>query len=294
MAFPLYNPTGSPPPGSQPRGTSTPTMSGRQPTFGSQPNGFTGQQTQGPLAGGFYGRPGTTPQLGAPVQSRFGTPQGNTAQNHAPQGTGPYNPVPGSAAPTGPVEGPLSGPGYEEEFYKKYGQDLMNKPSSSEELFAQGMAASNPFYDYAQQQTIKAINDATAAGGSFNSSFREKNIGNAVADLRGQQAHELAQLAGQADKGRIDRYDTTGDFAHGAQDAMEDRARGAIDDELDLARGRGGLVGDFYGEGGREAQQAKMAEIEAALKKSGLSAEETKQMMQTIFGVGQVISSAVS
>lgn len=199
-------------------------------------------------------------------------------KNNGPGGT--FGSPGGAPAPTG--DAPLAGPGYGEDWYKKYGQDLMNGPSASENLYAAGAAGSNPFYDYAQQQTVKAINDASAARGNFNSSYTMKNIGNAVADLRGQQAHELGQLAGQADTGKFGRYDRSQGYAGAAQNEMENRAKGGIQSELDLASGRSGLVNGFYGEAGRESQQANMARIEAMLKQSGLSLEQQKAINDAI------------
>lgn len=222
-----------------------------------------------------------------------GRPIANTPKDPNAGGSVSYdgNAVPGAGM--APPEAPLAGPGYQEDWYKTYGQDLMRSPSASEDLYSRGVEGSNPFYDYAQEQTIKAINDAAAARGGFNSSYTMKSIQNAVADLRGQQAHELGQLAGQADQGKFGRYDRGNEYSGDAQRTMEKRATGGLNYEMELSKGLAGLVGDFYGEGGKQSMQAKMAEIEAALKKSGLSAEETRQMLETIFSVGEVITSAV-
>lgn len=257
---------------------------------------------------------------GAPQFTGFNTSPYMTNQNHQPAtptqpsqpnvyggapdpGSGnnykngvPINPatpkLPGQE--TGPsMEGPLSGAGYGEDWYKQYGQDLMKTPSASEDLYARGVEGSNPFYDYAQQQTIKAINDASAARGNFNSSYTMKNIGNAVADLRGQQAHELGQLAGQSDTSRYGRYDRGASYADTAQKLLEDRAQRQIDSRMGLAQGQAGLVGGFYGEAGRESQQAEMARIEAMLKKSGMSLEETKFMMDMIGNIGSTATKVI-
>jgi hypothetical protein len=193
-------------------------------------------------------------------------------------------------------EYPLAGPGYQEDWYKTYGNDLMGTPSASEDLYSRGVAGSNPFYDYAQEQTIKAINDAAAARGNFNSSYTMKTIGNAVADLRGQQAHELGILAGQSDQGRFGRYDRGNDYSGDAQRAMENRANMSVSQALDVASKRAGLVGGFYGEAGRESTMATMAAIEAELKRMGLDAQYVQQAMNVfmqslgsgaqIFGAG--------
>lgn len=196
------------------------------------------------------------------------------------QGGAAYDPP--RAAPTAPAapgqEGVLSGPGYEEDWYKKYGQDLMGGQSSSERLYDQGAAGSNPFYDNAQQETIKAINDASAARGNSNSSFTMRNIGRAVADLRGQQAHELGQLAGQSDRSRAERYNLSSNFASGAQDATEGRVRGAAHDATDLADRQANQVNKFYDTAGKEMGEAEVQAIQAQLKAAGLSAAEIENL----------------
>lgn len=182
-------------------------------------------------------------------------------------------------------EGVLSGPGYDEEWYKKHGEDLVNTPSASEDLYSRGVSGSNPFYDYAQQQTIKAINDASAARGNSNSSFTMKNIGNAVADLRGQQAHELGQLAGQADSAKTSRYGASQRFANSAQDSTESRINQVTRNTTDLADKQARLVNPFYSEAGRQMSAADMANIELLLKKAGLSGQQAKEMLD-MWGAG--------
>lgn len=188
---------------------------------------------------------------------------------------------------------PLADPGYLEDLYKQHGQDLINDPSASEKLFAEGAAGSNPFYDYAQQQTIKAIDDSSAARGNYNSSYTLHNIGNAVADLRGQQAHELGQLAGQSDTARANRYNDSFNYADRAQGRMEGRARSSIEDQGTIDRGRAGLVNGFYGEAGKESTAAYMAKIEAMLKESGMPLEEQKQILDSILATAGVVTKAV-
>lgn len=186
----------------------------------------------------------------------------------------------------GPHSGVLSDPGYNEDWYKKYGESLMGSPSASESLYAEGAAGSNPFYDNAQKQTIKAINDAAAARGDFNSSYTMNNIGMAVADLRGQQAHELGQLAGQADAAKLGRFNASEGYSGDAQNALERRAMGASNAYTNLANDQAGLVGGFYGEAGKEATTAQMAAIEAALKKSGLDMAQFNQLMNSLTSLG--------
>lgn len=238
-----------------------------------------------PKAEQALGRPGANVYMnrarGTPVPSGDGTaPDPGMGSNYAP--------APGTSAPT--PEGPLSGPGYGEDWYKQYGQDLMNTPSASEDLYARGVEASNPYYDYAEQQAIKAINDASAARGNFNSSYTLKNIGNTVADIRGQQAKGLTDLAGQADAGKFGRYDRGSSYSGRAQNLMEDRARGGIDAYGDLARSQADMTRGFYGAAGDQYSAANMAAIEAALKASGMDAAEAKAYVDFIGSVGGILA----
>lgn len=207
---------------------------------------------------------------------------GNAVQNNQ----NAYNPGAGT-------EGVLSGAGYNEDWYKTYGQDLMKTPSASEQLFQQGMAGSNPYYDYAQQEATKAINDASAARGNFNSSYTLKNIGNAVANLRGQQAKGLTDLAGQSDAARVGRYDFSAGAARSAQGSTEDRIRQVVGGTGDLARGRAGLVDNFYTKAGDLSNRANMAAIEAQLKEAGLSASEIQNIFNNVLQGAGVASKFV-
>lgn len=204
--------------------------------------------------------------------------------------TSPAHASSGVAPPPNGGEGVLSGPGYNEDWYKTYGQDLMKSPSASEQLFAKGMEGSNPYYDYAQQEAVKAINDASAARLNFNSSYTMKQIGNTVANIRGQQAKGLTDLAGQSDAARVGRYDFSAGAARSAQNSTEDRIRQIMGGTTDLARGRAGLVDNFYTNAGNISNKANMAAIEAALKESGLSAAEIQNLINNALQAGGVVS----
>lgn len=106
-------------------------------------------------------------------------------------------------------------PSAAEDFYSKYGQDFANK-SNSETLYSQGVDHLNPYYDYATQVGTKAINDAAAAHGGFSSTAMNQ-IGLLNANLRGQQAKDMANLAKQADDERLGRYNQ-GEAEAGAAD----------------------------------------------------------------------------
>lgn len=237
--------------------------------------------TPAPVSYGIPQGPGGTPNLAkTPTVYKNNTGGGFTAPP-------PATPPASAPPPATGTDAPLAGPGYGEDWYKTYGNDLMNTPSASEKLFAEGDAGSNPFYDFAQQQAVKGLNDASAARGDFNSSFTLKNIGSAIADIRGQQAHELGQLASQADQGKFGRYDRGNQYSSDAQRLMENRANKSLDYQMDLSKGESGLVNGYYGEAGREATASQMAQIEANLKKAGLSEAEYDKWMKILFeGVG--------
>lgn len=224
------------------------------------------------------GDPFNQPTLGGTIGSRNG-----------PKGTGSV-----TKPPT--PDYPLAGPGYQEDLYKDHGKDLIDTPSASEDLYSRGVTASNPYYDFAQKEAIKAINDSSAARGNFNSSYAQNLIGKTVADIRGQQAHELGMLAGQADEGKRGRYDSSFKYAGDAQDRFEGRANKSLDYQEKLSRGQSELVNNFYKTAGEQGFKAAMAEIEATLKKAGLTAAEAQLMMDqfmagvetvgTIYGAG--------
>lgn len=202
---------------------------------------------------------------------------------------GAFNPHGGGGGKPGAGgEGLLSGPGYGEDWYKSYGNDLMGGPGDSEKLFAQGMAGSNPFYDYATQQATKGVRDAAAGRGGFNSGAAIQAEGNVTANLRGQQAQGLTDLAGQSDASRLARYSAGERFAGNAQDRLEDRVRGAFSDELSLADKRSGLVDNFYGAAGEQDMRAKMAAIEAKFKAGNIDAATRQAELNALTSLAEV------
>jgi len=224
------------------------------------------------------------PAAGTPF---YKPPQNRDASGFLPQNTsGPA----GVGTPTPGGEGVLSGAGYNEDWYKTYGQDLMKDPSASEQLFQAGMSASNPFYDYAEKMSAKGINDDAAARGNFNSSFTLNRLANSRDSIRGAQAKELGDRAGQSDAARAGRYDASGRFARDAQDSTENRVRQATGGYMDLARGQSGLVDNFYGKAGDISNKANMAALEAALKEAGLSASEIQNLINNVLQAGGVAS----
>lgn len=198
----------------------------------------------------------------------------------------------GTPPPPPPGGYPLATPGAAENFYSQHGNDLMD-PSASEKLFAEGDAGSNPFYDYAEGRATDSINAAERARGGYNSGAALAEIGNSSAYLRGQQAHELGQLAGQSDTQRLGRYGLTGQMADTAESQQQNRIMGGINAEMGLDSSQAGQVGGFYGTAGGENQQAQMASIEAKLQASGMPAAEIKQYMDILGGLGSAAIKAI-
>lgn len=191
---------------------------------------------------------------------------------------------PTTTAPAGPpASGLLSDAGYGEDFYKTHGQDLMGD-SNTERLFDQGMAGSNPYYDEAQRVATKTLNDQAAARGGFNSGATLQAIGNSAANLRGQQAAGLTNLAGDADRTKIARYGVTEGFANDAQHDFENRVTGGVDRETGLDTHQADAVNPYYAEGGRENLSAQMAAIEAEYKKGNIDASTRQKEIDAITG----------
>jgi len=253
--------------------------------FSAPAPGFGANTAPVPSGTSGYGRPGTSNTASAfnPQNPFTQGPMGQTAR--AGNNTGPSGfASPATAAPS--TEGVLSGPGYYEDFYKTHGQDLMGTPTASERLFDQGIGALNPYYDFAEEAAHKSINDAAAARGNFNSSFTLKNLANASANLRGQQAREMGERASAADQGRFGRYGLSSEMADRAQGRTEGRIGQATNAYTGLARDQAGLVRDFYGDAGRGMDQANMAAIEAQLKASGMDAAEIQGIMNFLLSAG--------
>lgn len=297
-------PTGNPPPPSYGN-----PMPGQMPytatTDATDPNGNPIDYSQNPSlsknwkSGSGTGWQTTPTGPNTPTQNFWGGSITTPAGQDGPVYGGGPTPSPSPVAdPAGPQPSinqpdyPLADPGYNEDWYKKYGGDLMGSPSASEDLYAKGAAGSNPFYDYAQSQTIKAINDASAARGDFNSSYTLRNIGNAVADLRGQQAHELGQLAGQADSAKLGRYNASEGYSADAQRAMEGRANAGLDRQMSLSNNQAGTVGGFYGEAGREKMALDLAQMEILLKQAGMDSGQAQQIIDAISGIGGIATKA--
>jgi hypothetical protein len=197
----------------------------------------------------------------------------------------------GGAGVGTPSEGVLSGPGYNEDWYKAHSTD-MNGPSSSTKLFNEGMAGSNPFYDNAIQQADQQINNESANRGGWNSSSTMNTIGLTNANLRGQQAHELGMLAGQADSADTSRFTAGSGASNTAQDSTENRVNSATNGYLNLSKDQASMVQDFYDMAAKGLELTDMAAIEAQMKASGMSAQEIASVTNDLLKVASIGVSA--
>jgi hypothetical protein len=208
-------------------------------------------------------------------------------------GTGPVPATtkPGLLSEPGPYEkwaaehgGDFNGPSNAESLYGKYGAGLMDDKSNSESLYGQGIGQLNPYYDYASRIGTKAINDAAAAHGGFSSTALTQ-IGNLNANLRGQQAMKMADLAKQADdakmsryglgqseamsadKGKLDRTGAAASIYSNWQDKEEGRLTGALSGQMGISNAEAAQMDKFYSnliESGKYDAEAINAALQAA------------------------------
>jgi hypothetical protein len=253
--------------------------------------------------GSAAGAAGRVNPMGQPPRGgswRGGPPSGDpSAAVSAAGGIKPPGPTWGSPPASGPAagggapgvntgappkgrEGVLSGPGTGEDWYKTYGKGLTETPGYGEELYKQGVGALNPYYDNAQKEMVREVNNATAARGGFNSSYAINRIARGTESLRGQQARDMAQMAAEADRERLGRMGAGFGAASGAQGLTDSRVQKAVDDAIRLAGGKAGQVGGFYGNIQHGYDAATMASIEANLKASGMSAAEIQSVVNTL------------
>ncbi len=231
----------------------------------------------------------------------------------APPAAPPVDQTPGLLATPGPYEtwaathgGQTDNPSAAETLYGKYGSGLMNDPSNSESLYGKGIGQLNPYYDYASQIGTKAINDAAAAHGGFSSTALTQ-IGNLNANLRGQQAQQMAALAKQADDEKLARYgagsaeaqasDTAGLNRLGAgasiygawQDREASRLTGALSSQMNLSDAQAKQVDSFY-TNLLQAGKYDAEGINAALQAAGV--DPNSAFAKDLISTGQMIGKA--
>lgn len=186
-----------------------------------------------------------------------------------------------------PSTGPLSGPGYNEQWYAQHGNDNEG-PTNSQTLFTEGAAGSNPFYMNAVNQTDKSINAAENARGNWNSSAALGTIGQANADIYGQQAQGLTNLASQADTANTNQFLSNSSASNTAQNSTQNRIGGDITANMNLSSAQAGLVNQFYSQAQSGELTADMASIEAQLQASGVDAATAQAITNDILQAGGI------
>lgn len=197
-------------------------------------------------------------------------------------------------------------PSNAENLYGQYGAGLMNTPSNSETLYSQGEGQLNPYYDYASQIGTKSINDAAAAHGGFSSTALNQ-IGLLNANLRGQQAKDMASLASQADQAKLARYGVGENEATAAdtgllnrtgaassiyggwQDREEARLTGGLSAQMNLSDAQSKQADTFY-TNLMQAGQYDAAGINAALQAAGV--DPNSAFAKDLVSTGQMIVKA--
>jgi hypothetical protein len=268
-------------------------------------------QTQG--AGPFYTNPNGTPSQYNPANNygdsgmsyadytaKYGTP---AQQASAGSAAGAAANAAGIAAANNPAVNPtlpnttvgqtpgstppLQGPGYGETEFAAHGNDLMGG-TNSQALFNEGDAGSNPFYDDAINKTNEAINNQEWARGEWNGGGALAAIGSADANLRGQQALGLTNLANQADSANEGAYTSTMNAANGAETETNNRVSGGVTANMNLSNDQANLVDNFYQMAENGQLTTGMASIEAQLAASGVDAATAQALTNDILQAGGI------
>jgi hypothetical protein len=243
-----------------------------------------------------YGTP--TQQAGAAeAASTAATAAGNAQVNNPSVNPNlPNSTVPGSAAATAgapPTTGPLSGPGYNENWYAQHGGDLSG-PTNTQSLYDEGVNATNPYYANAMQVTNAGIDSAEAARGEGNSGAALQEIGTADANLSGQQALGQANLATSADTANANQYNASSNASNTAENSTNSRIGGGITAQTNLSTAQSNLVDNFYNMAQTGSLTADMASIEAQLQASGVDAATAQALTNDILTAGGIGAKAAS
>lgn len=188
------------------------------------PNSYPGWPVPGPGPNPTYNFQGDQSKPGA-AESYFSD---NKDKFGAPTATSQY---------WGQNQGKFGQPGQGDQFWNQ-AQGMFNtqKPGSNNAQSAfdqfQGSAPANtdPFYSRAVQQTTNHLNNQAAARGQFNSTGALQTIGDATANLRGQQAQADAQYG-------LNRGQVAGSLGS----AADTSSRGINQNQLGWMQGLGSL-----------------------------------------------------
>lgn len=180
-------------------------------------------------------------------------------------------PAPTPSAPVDPTAGVLSGPGYGEDWYAQYGNDI-NQPTNTQKMFDMGPGAMNPMYDNAIDMTNRQINAQTAARGIYDGSAAIGSIGLADAALRGQQLQDYEKLGTTADAANQGAYTAGSNAANAAQNETTSRVNAIVGGQTQLSTAAANTIDNFYQMAESGQLTADMASIEAQIQASGVDA----------------------
>lgn len=265
--------------------------------------------------------PGTVTLDGGAPQA--GTLGGEYSKDHpsAPPAAPAPPPAAAPAPPANPFGGELLKPTDSENFFKdtadlykkpsaaenvndQYGGGLFKDLSYTEQLYNQGIGQLNPYYDYAQQRAIEQARNASSARGGFNSSYAMRQEGDISANLRGQQARDMAALAQASDSAKMGRYGLGETFARGADSDMISRLTAGqsaagnssaaklsrlgsyFSNALGLGQAEGSATNPFASD--NSALQLQIESINSALQKGQIDAKTAQGYLDTLGALGKL------
>ncbi len=204
------------------------------------------------LSGGAYSGARNAYNQAGTDASKLGADQRDWYGNQTNRAQGFYG---GANQAYGNMAGQLGGPGYLENLY--------NRRASGQDTDY------NNAYAYQMQKGMAGIGQQGAYAGSANSSGNSAQKGAFEAEMAGQRANQMGQLAqgAQAEKsGRLGQIFGAGMGLGGQQSGLQ--MQGA------------GMGGQAYGQG-------QMAGIEARLQAAGIGMQEWRDLMGGIGGLAQ-------
>lgn len=256
-----------------------------------------------------------------------GAPQAGTLGGATPAPPAPTAPPaaapppPAAPPPSNPFGGELMKPTDAENFFRdtrdqytqpsaaegvndKYGAGLFDDPSYTETLYKQGIGQLNPYYDYAEQRAIEQARTASAARGGFNSSYAMRQEGDISANLRGQQARDMAALAQASDAAKLNRYGLGETFARGSDSDKMGRLTAGQSAAGNSSAAKLSRLNSYFsnalGLGGAEASatnpfandpksmQLEIDAINTALQKGQIDQKTAQSYLDMLSGLGKL------
>jgi len=192
-----------------------------------------------------------------------------------------------------PQAGVLSSPGYGEDWYRMYGNDI-NQPTNTQKLFDRGMSATDSLYGSATDMTNRSINAATAARGIYDGTAAIGSIGLADADLRAKQVQDYEQLGQAADQANQGAYQAASGAANAAQNQTTSRVQDIVGGQEKLSSDQASTIASFYDLAEKGQLTGDMASIEAKIQASGVDAATAQALTNDLLQIGGIAAKAGS